>query len=120
MDTPGEAARLRIYLGDNDVFGDRPLCDALVFKAREMGLAGATALRGIMGFGQKTVPRSTELILSRDLPIVVEVVDSRDRIEQYYQAVEPMLRAGLATIETITVLRHGGASAGAEGTAPQC
>ncbi|MGH7095552.1 MAG: DUF190 domain-containing protein, partial [Stellaceae bacterium] len=75
MEVPGDAALLRIFVGDNDVWDDRPLADALVCKAQEMGLAGATALRGILGYGRKTSPSPTGLLLSHDLPIVVEVVD---------------------------------------------
>ena len=109
MDVPGEAARLRIFIGDNDVYGDRPLVDALVYKAQELGLAGATAMRGIIGYGPKTVPTPTELILSRDRPVVVEIIDGRDKIDLYLAAVKPMLKAGLVTIDTIRVLRYGAA-----------
>ncbi len=112
MDVPGEAARLRIYIGDNDVWGDRPLADALVYKAQEMGVAGATAVRGILGYGMKTDPPPTRLILSRDLPIVVELVDSRDRLDSFLAAVEPMLGAGLVTLEPIQVLRYGAPNSG--------
>lgn len=109
MDIPGEAALLRIFIGTNDVWGDRPLADALVYKAQEMGVAGATALRGILGYGRKTSPSPTELLLSRDLPIVVELVDIREKIDAYLAAVEPMIRAGLVTVQPIQVLRYGAA-----------
>jgi uncharacterized protein len=112
MEVPGDAALLRIFIGANDVWGDRPLADALVYKAQEMGVAGATALRGILGYGRKTSPSPTDLLLSRDLPIVVELVDSRDKIDAYLAAVGPMIRAGLVTIQTIQVLRYGAAETG--------
>lgn len=107
MEVPGEAARLRLYIGANDTFGDRPLADALVYKAQELGLAGATATRGIIGYGLGNAPRPVELILSRDLPVVVEVIDSREQIDRYRAAIEPMLRGGLVTVEPVEVLRYG-------------
>jgi uncharacterized protein len=107
MDTPTDAARLRIYIGETDSHEDRPLADALVVKAREFGLAGATALRGIIGYGQPSHAREAELLLSRDRPILIEVVDVRAKIETYLAAVEPMIQSGLVTIEDIRVLRYG-------------
>jgi uncharacterized protein len=112
MEVPGDAALLRIFIDDNEVSGDEPLADALVRTAQEMGLAGATALRGILGYGRRSSPGPTELLLSPDLPIVVEVVDSRDKIDAYLAAVGPMIRAGLVTIQPIQVLRYGAAESG--------
>ena len=109
MDVPTEAALLRIYIGENDSYEDGPLADALVLKAREMGIAGATALRGILGYGQPAHARGAELLLSRDLPILIEVVDVPAKIEAYHEAVRPMIRSGLVTIESIRVLRYGAA-----------
>jgi hypothetical protein len=107
MDGPGEAALLRIYIGENDVFGDQPLVDALIYKAQQMGLAGATAVRGRIGYGGKRHPSPSHLVLSQDRPIVVEVVDGRDRIDAYVTAIDPMVPAGLITVETIEVVRYG-------------
>ena len=107
MDVPTDAALLRIYIGDNDAYEDRPLADALVLKARELGIAGATALRGVLGYGQPAHAREAELLLSRDEPILIEVVDVRAKIEAYLEAVQPMIRSGLVTIENIMVLRYG-------------
>ena len=109
MDVPSEAALLRIYIGENDTYDEAPLADALVLKARELGIAGATALRGVLGYGQPAHSRSSELLLSRDLPILIEVVDSVAKVEAYHEAVRPMIRSGLVTIENITVLRYGAA-----------
>jgi PII-like signaling protein len=109
---PSEATLLRIYIGDNDAYEDRPLADALVLKAREFGIAGATALRGILGYGQPAHAREAELLLSRDEPILIEVVDSHDKVEAYLAAVEPMIQGGLVTIENIKVLRYGAARSG--------
>jgi PII-like signaling protein len=102
--------RLRIYCGSNDVCESRPLIDALVYRARELGLAGATGFQGIIGYGSASALHCTELILSRDLPIVVELVDRRDKIDTYLADVEPMLTAGLVTVEPVTVLRQGAAA----------
>ncbi len=112
MDVPTDAALLRIYIGENDSFEDQPLADALVLKAREMGLAGATALRGIRGYGEPAHARSAELLLSRDLPILIEVVDSVAKVEAYHEAVRPMVRSGLVTLENIRVLHYGTAKSG--------
>jgi PII-like signaling protein len=110
MDIPIDAARLRIYVGHNDSYQDTPLADALVVKARQLGLAGATALRGILGYGQPSHARQAELLLSRDSPILIEVVDVHTKIETYLAAVEPMIQSGLITIEDIKVLRYGAAT----------
>jgi uncharacterized protein len=107
MDAPGPAALLRIFIGENDVFGDQPLVDALIYKAQQMGLAGATALRGRIGYGGKRHPSPSHLVLSQDRPIVVEVVDVRDKIDTYVAAIDPMVPAGLITVETIEVVRYG-------------
>lgn len=108
MDVPTEAARLRIYIGRNDSHRDRPLAEQLVVKARELGMAGATALQGILGYGRPSHARRAELLLmARDEPILIEVVDVRAKIDTYLAAVEPMIESGLVTIEDIRVLRYG-------------
>jgi PII-like signaling protein len=112
MDVPTDAALLRIYIGENDTFEERPLADALVLKARELGIAGATALRGVLGYGQPAHSRSSDLLLSRDRPILIEIVDVPAKVEAYHAAVQPMIRSGLVTIENIKVLRYGVATSG--------
>jgi PII-like signaling protein len=107
MEVPTDAVLLRIYIGDNDAYEDRPLADALVLKARELGIAGATAMRGVLGYGQPAHAREAELLLGRDKPILIEVVDVRTKVEAYLDAVQPMIRSGLVTIENIRVLRYG-------------
>ena len=107
MESSGEAARVRIYIGENDVVVDRPLSDVLVYRAQAMRLAGATVTRGRMGYGQITHPSPTHMVLSRDRPMVVEIVDSRDKIDSYLAAIEPIVPGRLITIETVQVMRYG-------------
>ena len=112
MEAQTDAALLRIYIGENDSFEDKPLANALVLKAREFGLAGATALRGLLGYGQPAHANAADLLLSRDDPILIEVVDERAKLDAYLDAVQPMIRSGLVTIENIRVLRYGTAASG--------
>lgn len=107
MDSSGEATRIRIYIGENDVVVDRALSDVLVYKAQEMHLAGATVTRGRIGYGLKTFPSPSHLVLSRDRPLVVEIVDTRDKIDSYLAAIEPIVPGRLITIETVQILRYG-------------
>lgn len=110
MQIPGEAARLRIHIGANDTFQDRPLVDAIVALAREMGMAGATAIRGMSGFGESSHIHRIELVLSHDLPIVIEIVDERSKIDAFLPLTQAMIGSGLVTIEPVTVLRYGAAT----------
>ncbi len=107
---PGEAMRLRIHIGGNDSFDGVPLVDAIVDRAREAGLAGLTAWRGIAGFGESAHVHRIDLALSHDLPIVIEIVDAADRIDAFLPAVQAMLGTGLITREAVTVLRYGAAT----------
>ena len=107
MEIPGEAMRLRLYIGANDTFEGEPLVDALIRRARETGMAGATALRGISGFGDSAHIHRIDLVLSHDLPIVVELVDSADKIDLFLPLAQAMIGTGLVTREKVTVLRHG-------------
>ena len=109
MQIPGEAARLRIHVGANDTFEDRPLVDAIVALAREMGMAGATAIRGMSGFGESSHIHRIELVLSHDLPIIIEIVDERSRIDAFLPELQSMIGSGLVTVEPVTVLRYGAA-----------
>ena len=104
-----EAVLLRIFLGESDHWHGRALHVALIERAREAGLAGATVLRGIEGFGAKSVIHTTHLLeLSSDLPIVVEIVDTPEKIDAFLPVVEEMVQDGLATLERVRVLfyRH--------------
>ncbi|HEX4211565.1 MAG TPA: DUF190 domain-containing protein [Candidatus Binataceae bacterium] len=108
MQIPNEAVLLRIFIGENGRFEGHPLFEAIVMKARELGLAGATVLRGPMGFGQSSHLHSAKVLrLSDDLPIVIELVDSRDKIDQFASAIGPMIGSGLITLENVQVLRYG-------------
>lgn len=104
MVLPEEGYLLRIFLGESDQHDGRPLYEWLVRQARELQVAGATVLRGVMGYGRHSRVHTAKILrLSQDLPIVVELVDSRDKLENYLRAVEPSIREGLATLERAEV-----------------
>ena len=108
MQVPKQAVLLRIFLGEDDRVDRRPLYEAIVTKAREMHLAGATVLRGPMGFGKASRLHTAKILrLSEDLPIVVEIVDAEERINAFLEAIEPMMTGGLVTLEKVQVLRYG-------------
>ena len=110
MESDSEAALLRIFIGESDHWHGKPLHIAIVEEARRQGLAGATVLRGIEGFGARSVIHTTRLLeLSTDLPIVVEIVDSEERIAAFLQTAQEMVEQGLATLERVRVVfyRHG-------------
>ena len=106
-----EGKLVRIFIGEGDRHGGRPLYEAIVHAAREMGLAGATVLRGVAGFGARSLVHTARLLrLSEDLPIVIEVVEVPERIEAFVAAVERMLDeancGGLITVERAEVIRY--------------
>jgi hypothetical protein len=102
------AVLLRIFVGEDDKADGRPLYEALVLKAREMHVAGATVLRGPLGFGQSSHLHTTKILrLSQDLPIVIEIVDEERKVREFLTAVEPMMTSGLVTLENVQVLRYG-------------
>jgi PII-like signaling protein len=108
MQIPKDATLLRIFIGENDEFGDRPLYEAIVLKAREMHLAGATVLRGPMGFGQSSQLHTAKILrLSVDLPLIIEIVDGEDKINKLLPALEQMIGSGLVTLEKVQVLQYG-------------
>lgn len=110
MQIPKEAVLLRIFIGEDDRADGRPLYEAIVMKARELHLGGATVLRGPMGFGRSSRLHTAKILrLSEDLPVVVEIVDAEDRITELLQAIEPMMGSGLITLEKVQVLRYGDA-----------
>lgn len=103
-----DAVLLRIYIGEDDKAGHKPLYEALVLKAREMGLAGATVLRGPMGFGHSSVLHTAKIIrLSQDLPLVVEIVDAEDKIGAFVEAIAPIMGSALVTTEKVKVVQYG-------------
>ena len=108
MQLPKESVLLRIFLGEQDKYEHRPLYEAIVFKAREMHMAGATVLRGPLGFGGSSQVHSAKILrLSEDLPMVVEIVDSPERIQAFLPVLEPMMGSGLVTLEKVQVLQYG-------------
>ena len=107
MNPPIDSALLRIFIGENDHYNHRPLYEALVLKARESHLSGATVLRGPMGFGKtNTLHTSKILHLSMDLPIVVEIVDSEEKLNGFLEEIKDMLQGCLVTIEKVRVLHY--------------
>ena len=107
MELPEESLLLRIFIGESDRHDHKPLYEALVLKAREMHLAGATVLRGALGYGASSRIHTTKILrLSMDLPIVVEIVDSREKIESFLPVLDQLLVGGLATLEPVKVLHY--------------
>ncbi len=101
MQLPEEGYLLRIFIGEADRHDHKPLYEWIVLQAREQGLAGATVLRGMMGFGANTRVIHTFKIerLSEDLPMVVEVVDTKEKLEAFLELIDPHIKAGLVTLE---------------------
>jgi uncharacterized protein len=98
---------LRVLIGESDRAGHRPLYEAIVLKARESGLAGATVLRGVMGFGKHSVLHTAKILrLSEDLPMVVEIVDSLAKIEQFLPVLDGMISDGLVTVERVRFIQY--------------
>jgi PII-like signaling protein len=108
MDVPKDAVLLRIFLGEDDKHQGRPLYEAIVMKAREMHLAGATVLRGPMGFGHSSRIHTAKILrLSQDLPLIIEIVDSEANINGFLPALDAMMGSGLVTMENVKVLQYG-------------
>jgi PII-like signaling protein len=108
MPLASDAVLLRIFIGEDDKAGHQPLYEAIVLKAREMGLAGATVMRGPMGFGHSSRLHTTKILrLSQDLPLVIEIVDTEEKIEALIAAIEPTMGSGLVTTEKVKVIRYG-------------
>jgi PII-like signaling protein len=102
------ALLLRIFIGEDDRFHGKPLYEAIVLKAREQGLAGATVLRGPMGFGHSSRLHTAKILrLSEDLPVVVEIIDSEERITAFLPLLDGMVTGGLVSLEEIRILRYG-------------
>jgi PII-like signaling protein len=111
-----EGYLLRIFIGESDKHAGKLLYEWIVIEARRQGLAGATVLRGVMGFGANSHVIHTFKIerLSEDLPLVVEIVDSRENLEQFLASIDNAIHAGLATLEKVQVRLYRSAEAGAE------
>ena len=108
MTLPADAVLLRVFMGENDRHEGQPLYEAIVLKAREMHLAGATVLRGAMGFGKSSRLHTTRLLrLSEDLPLVLEIVDTEERIAEFLPVLDRMMGSGLVTLEKVKVIQYG-------------
>ena len=117
MQIPKDAVLLRIFFGENDRFERQPLYEAIVLKAREMHLAGATVLRGPMGYGHSSRLHTAKILrLSEDLPIIVEIVDTPEKIDAFLTVIDGAIDEGLATLERVDVrfYRSGNAKGGEE------
>jgi len=107
MKIPEEGQLLRIFIGESDRWQGKPLYEAIILKAREMGIAGATMLRGMMGYGAASRIHTAKILrLSEDLPIVVEIVDSKEKITALLPTIEEMVQEGLVTLENVRVLQY--------------
>ena len=108
MQIPRNAMLLRIFLGESDRHDHKPLYEVIVQKAREAHLAGATVLRGPMGFGKSSRLHTAKILrLSEDLPLVIELVDTEEKINSFLPVLDGMMGSGLVTIEKVKVLRYG-------------
>src|SRR4249920_40934 len=108
MQIPHEAVLLRIFIGESDRWQHQPLYEAIVLAAREAHLAGATVLRGPMGFGKSSRLHTAKILrLSEDLPLVIEIVDSEENIRGFLQQLDQMVGGGLVTLEKVTVVHYG-------------
>jgi|SRR5690348_15055826 PII-like signaling protein len=108
MQAPQRATLLRIFVGERDRHGHQPLYEAIVRQARERGLAGATVLRGLLGYGCSSVLHAAKILeLSQDLPMVIEIVDAEEKIQRFLPELDGMITSGLITLEQVQVLQYG-------------
>ena len=109
MNLPTDSVLLRIFIGEADRHDGHPLHEALVLKARELHLAGATVLRGAIGFGASSRLHTNKILrLSADLPLVIEIVDSEEKIQAFLPVLDAMMGGGLVTLEKVRVLHYRG------------
>jgi len=107
MKLPEDGCLLRIFVGESDRWHNHPLYEAIVLKARELHLAGATVLRGPMGFGARSRLHTAKILrLSEDLPIVIEIVDTREKIDTLLPHIDEMVEDGLVTLERVEVIKY--------------
>jgi uncharacterized protein len=107
MQIPNEAILLRIFLGESDRWHHQPLYEAIVVRAREMHLAGATVLRGPAGFGKSSRLHTTKILrMSYDLPLVIEIVDAEEKINGFLPVLNEMMKGGLVTLEKVRVIHY--------------
>jgi len=104
---PSEAMLLRVFIGESDRWKHQPLYEAIVLKAREMHMAGATVLRGPMGYGKSSRLHTTKILrLSLDLPLVIEIVDSEEKINAFLPYLDEVMKGGLVTLEKVKVIDY--------------
>ncbi|MFZ4694133.1 MAG: DUF190 domain-containing protein [Verrucomicrobiia bacterium] len=109
MNLPHDATLLRIFIGESDRWKHQSLYEAIVLKAREMHLAGATVLRGPMGFGKSSRLHTAKILrLSMDLPLVIEIVDTEEKIQGFLPLLDEMIKGGLVTLEKVRVIDYRG------------
>src|SRR5204862_5651154 len=107
MQIPQDAVLLRIFIGESDRYRHQPLYEAIVLKAREMQLAGATVLRGPMGFGKSSHLHTAKILrLSMDLPIVIEIVDSEEKVNEFLPVLDDILGGGIVSLDRAKVIRY--------------
>jgi PII-like signaling protein len=107
MQIPEDAVLLRIFIGESDRHRHQPLYEAIVLKAREMQMAGATVLRGPMGFGKSSHLHTAKILrLSMDLPMVIEIVDSEEKVNSFLPVLDKIMGGGLVTLEKAKVIRY--------------
>jgi uncharacterized protein len=107
MNLPHDALLLRIFIGESDRWHHKPLYEVIVLKAREMHLAGATVLRGPMGFGKTSRLHTAKILrLSMDLPLVIEIVDTEEKINEFLPVLDEMMTGGLITLEKVRVIDY--------------
>src|SRR6476659_5394686 len=107
MNLPAEATLLRIFIGESDRWQHKPLYEAIVLKARELHLAGATVVRGPMGFGKSSRLHTTKILrLSMDLPVIIEIVDAEEKIQAFLPSLDEMMKGGLVTLEKVRVIHY--------------
>jgi len=107
MKLPSEAFLLRIFIGESDKYENKPLYEAIVEDARKRGMAGATVLRGFLGFGAHSRIHTSKILrLSEDLPVVVEIVDSEENIDAFLPDLDEMIGEGLVTLEKVRIITY--------------
>jgi hypothetical protein len=107
MKIPQDGYLLRIFIGEADRWHGKPLYEAIVMKARELHMAGATVLRGPMGFGATSRMHTAKILrMSEDLPFIIEIVDGKDKIDELMPHIDEMVQEGLVTLERVQVIKY--------------
>jgi len=118
MHAPCDATLLRIFVGEDDVFDDKPLYDQIVLKARDMGIAGATVTRGLLAYGPASQEFQIRFRLSEDRPVVIEIVDAEEKISAFLPVADAMIESGLIFTQRVSIVRYGRAKSVERGLRP--